>query len=216
VATPAIATAARTQVLSAPGIGLLLAAAIVLVSLHLPPAFRTGSACLLAGAVVALGTGRVVAMQRQWDGASAYPAQARLLAALREAAPDLRPHTLVVLLDADRTFEATFTLRHALAFVYSPAVAGWAWGGHEFLYAARFTPEGVRWEPWPAIRGPWQDPATVFGYDELVIADHRTGAVTILEAWPDGVLPPLPPGAVYDPARRIGRSSRDLKLLSSR
>ena len=30
------------------------------------------------------------------------------------------------------------------------------------------------------------------------------------------VLPPLPPGAVYDPARRIGRSSRDLKLLSSR
>jgi hypothetical protein len=203
VLTPAIVTPARTQVVSAPGIGLLLAATIALLSLGLPPGARRPAAVLLAAAVVAFGTARVVAMQRQWDASTAYPAQARLLAGLADAAPGLRPHTLVVLLDDDRAFEATFTFRHALAFVYSPDVAGWVWGGHDLLYPAAFTPEGVRWEPWPEIRRSWDEPASRFDYDELVVVRHRAGGVQMLETWPAGVLPPLPSGARYHPRGRI-------------
>jgi hypothetical protein len=201
--TPAIAGAARTQVLSAPGIGLLLAAAIVAVSLRLPSRARTPAAAALAGAVVALGTARVAALQRQWDAASAYPAQARLLAGLSRAAPGLRPHTLVLLLDEDRAFEATFTFRHALAFAYTPEVAGWVWGGHDLLYPATLAADGVRWEPWPEIRRSWDEAPARFGYDELVVVRHRAGAVEVLDQWPGGVLPSLPPGAAYAPRGRI-------------
>ena len=65
--TPAIRTPARTQILSAPGFGLALAATIVAIARLVGPRWRPVVAAALGAWVVAVGTGRVVAMQAEWD-----------------------------------------------------------------------------------------------------------------------------------------------------
>ena len=86
--TPAIRTPARTQILSAPGFGLALAATIAAAARLVGPRWRPVVAAALGAWFVAVGTGRVVAMQAEWDASrSVYPAQAATLSALDPCRP---------------------------------------------------------------------------------------------------------------------------------
>jgi hypothetical protein len=121
----AVRTPARTQVLSAPGFALALAAAIAAAARLVAPRWRRPVTGLIGAWIVAVGTGRVVAMQGEWDASrTAYPAQARTLSSLVAAAPDLERGSLVLLLDESGAWPMTFTFRHALRYVYGEGVVG--------------------------------------------------------------------------------------------
>lgn len=201
--SPSVRTAARAQILSAPGVALLIAGAFEAVSRLLPARVR-GASVVLAGAwMVAVGAGRTAAMQREWDAASYWPAQRAVLLELTRAAPLLEPNTLVVLLDEAQAFPATFTFHHAVRYLYGEGVRGHVWRAHEFLYPARFGPSGVSVEPWPVIRDAWRSPPTHHRFDELLVARVRgDGRLVVEESWPRD-LPPLPPGAGYAPRNRV-------------
>ena len=200
-----IQSATRTQFLSGPGIALLLAATATLACSFLPAAGRPVGMGLLCAWVVAFGTANTAAMQGLWTEMSSYPAQTGLLRQLTARVPDVRPHTLVVLLDEGDAFPAVFTFRHAIGYLYDQRAAGVVWGGADYLYSFSFDAEGVRLEPWPVIRKAWRDEPTRYGYGELVVA--RSGAdrrLALVREWPSA-LPPLPPSARYDPEARIVR-----------
>jgi hypothetical protein len=200
-----IQSATRTQFLSGPGIALLLAATATLACSFLPAAGRPAGMGLLGAWVVAFGTANTAAMQGLWTEMSSYPAQTGLLRQLTARVPDVRPHTLVVLLDDGDAFPAVFTFRHAIGYLYDQRAAGVVWGGADYLYSFSFDAEGVRLEPWPVIRKAWRDEPTRYGYGELVVA--RSGAdrrLALVREWPSA-LPPLPPSARYDPDARIVR-----------
>ena len=203
VLSPLVRTPARAQFLSAPGVGLLLACALGLLASRLPPrAWRL--ALLAAGAwIVAVGAGRTAAMQRDWDRTSFWPGQRGSLSQLTALAPSLAPNTLVVLVDESRSWPVTFGFRHALHFLYGEAVIGYVFRGHEFLYPARFAPDGIYCDPWPVIREAWRSPPTHHRYDEVVAVRLASdGRLGLLDKWPAD-MPPLPPGAVYAPRARI-------------
>lgn len=206
--TGSLALPVRTEFFSGPGIGLALAGAIALAMSLAPARWRT----LLGGAlmvwVVAVGTGRTMAMQKDWGSWGAFPAQNSVLVQLTALAPDLRPNTLVVLVDERRTFPATFTFRHAVSYLYEGRALGIVWGGSEYLYPARFGAQGVTCEPWPVIRGPWRSPPTLHRYDEMLVVYHGAdGRLRLLEQWPHERLP-LPEGARYDARARIVHGKR--------
>lgn len=193
--TAAIAEPARMQGFSAPGVGLALGAAVCLVASMAGRRWRAPVAALLGCWIVAAGTARTLALQRGWDRDGFWPAQARLLRQLVEIAPDLRPSTLVVLLDNDRVFQTSFPFRHAVKFLYEGRALGMVPEENAFLYPARFEAGGVVSEPWPAIRGPWREPVTRHGYDEVLAVRHSGGRLHLLEQWPLG-------GAADGEARR--------------
>jgi hypothetical protein len=200
-----IQSATRTQFLSGPGIALLLAATATLACSFLPAPGRSVGMGLLGAWVVAFGTGNTAAMQGLWTEMSAYPAQTGLLRQLTARAPDVRPHTLVVLIDEGDAFPAVFTFRHAIGYLYDQRAAGVVWKAADYLYSFSFDAEGVRLEPWPVIRKAWRDEPARYRYDELVVA--RSGAdrrLNLLRDWPPE-LPALPPSARYDPESRIVR-----------
>lgn len=200
-----IRSATRTQFLSGPGIALLLAAAFTLVASALPARGRLVGLGLLGAWVVAFGTGNTVAMQRLWTGMSSYPAQAGLLRQLTARMPDVRPHTLVVLIDGSDAFPAVFTFRHAIGYLYEQRAAGIVWGAADYLYSFTFDDEGVRLEPWDSIRGAWRDEPARYGYGEVIVArGGADGRLALLRDWPPE-LPPLPPSGRYDPEARIVR-----------
>jgi hypothetical protein len=203
--TPTVATPLRTQILSGPGIGLLLAAVAISLVRPLPRAWRPAALGLLAGWVVAAGTGRTLLMQREWDETSLWPAQSGTLRELTELAPDLQPNTFVLLFDETNTWPATFTFRHAVDYIYEGRAIGAVWGAHPFLYPFVLTGDGLLSEPWPVIRGPWGVRPSFHRYHEIVVARLGTSGLEILRRWPDGVLPALPAGATYDPEARIVR-----------
>jgi hypothetical protein len=215
--SPAIRTPARAQILSAPGIGLFLAAAICWIGARVRrPRLVAG---LLGTWVVAVGTARIVAMQRQWDAKSYWTAQRLMLASLVEQAPDLHPGTFVILLDGASVFPATFTFHHALDYLYDGRAKGVSWGAEPFLYPCVFSSEGVLSVPASSIRVPWDEPARLYPYRQLlVLRAERGGGVRVLDAWPGGSLPALPEGAAYEPRRRIrGAAPRPpLRILGSR
>lgn len=203
--TPAIRTPARTQILSAPGFGLALAATIAAAARLVGPRWRPVVAAALGAWVVAVGTGRVVAMQAEWDASrNAYPAQSRTLSDLTKAAPDLEQGSLVLLLDDGGAWPMTFTFRHALRYLYGPGVVGVVHGGADFLYPWRVTAQGIFVDPWPVIRAEWQVAPTLHPWDTILVV-HRgaDGRLAVLPKWPEGVLPPLPAGARYAPEGRI-------------
>jgi hypothetical protein len=203
--TPAVRTPARTQILSAPGFGLALAATIAAAGRLVGPRWRPVVAVALGAWVVAVGTGRVVAMQAEWDASrSVYPAQAATLSALTRAAPGLEPGSLVLLLDDSGGWPMTFTFRHALRYLYGDGVVGVVRGGADFLYPWRVTSQGIVIDPWPVIRGEWQVAPTLHPWDTILVV-HRgaDGRLAVLPRWPEGVLPPLPAGARYAPEGRI-------------
>jgi hypothetical protein len=203
--TPEIKTPARTQVLSAPGFALALAAVACALAAAAPRRLRAWVALAIGSWVVAVGTGRVVAMQADWDASrSAYPRQRQALAGLIEAAPALRSGTLVLMLDGGDAFPIGFTFRHAVAYLYGPEVVGVAAGTPDFLYPWSFTPEGVVVAPWPVIRGPWGVAPTRHPWETLVVVRrHKDGTLDALPRWPEGELPSVPAGASYTPASRV-------------
>jgi hypothetical protein len=205
--TPATGAPAKMQGLSAPGCGLMLAAATLFASSLLPERARLPLTLVLSCGVVALGTARTLALQREWDERSAYPAQRLLLERLVALAPDLREGTLVVLVDGEGIFPATFTFRHAVSYLYGGRAAGFVHRGHDFLYPARFEDEGITSLPWPAVRGPWREPARLYGYGALVVVRESGRELTLEGAWPPD-LPPAPGTALYVPLARIVRGGR--------
>ena len=203
VLSPAMTTPSRMQILSAPGIGLLLAGLAAAGTAPLGPRRRGAALALLACAMVALGTGRTVAWQRTWDARSMWPAQKTSLVGVLREAPGLAPGTIVLLLDEGGAWPASFTLRHAVRYLYGPAVVGSVWGAEPFLYPVHLVPEGVVSAPYESIRVAWQAPVSYHRYSAVVVMrSFADGRVEILERWPE-VLPKLPPGAVYEPRRRV-------------
>ena len=208
VASASIHTAARTQFLSAPGIGLFLAALFILVASARPRWGRPALA-LLGAWVVAVGAGRTVAMQRDWDASrSAYPRQRQALAQLTARVPDTKPNTLIVLIDDAGGWPATFTFRHAVDYLYDGRALGYVSRAIDFLYPTYFLPTGVLCDPWPAIRSSWHVAPTLHRYDQIVVAHVATdGSLDVLPDWPADRLPALPAGARYDPEARIVRGT---------
>jgi len=202
----------RTEFVSGPGIAAALAAAAVLAARPVPPPWRWLVTAALGAWVVAVGTGRTLAMQQYWDRHSAYPQQAATLRDLEGVAPDLRPGTLVVLVDDCRDWPAVFSFRHAVEWTYGRRATGFLWRRGllgQLLYPTAFGTEGVRTVPWESIQDAWDDRPTLHRYDEIV-AVRRQGdcRLRLARRWPDE-LPPLPPGARYAPMERIlGRTFR--------
>lgn len=200
-------TAYRLQFLSGPGMAVALASVVMGLARLAPARAREAVAFLLAAWVVAVGAGRTVAMQQSWDRASAYPAQMSMLRGLVSRAPDLRPGTMVLLLDEGGAWRATFGFHHAIQYLYQRRAAGCVWGAWDALYPGTLGPEGLHSEPWSVIRGPWSVRPHTYRYDEIVVARFSGGRVEILKEWP-ATLPPVPAGALYDPGSRI----QDLSL----
>jgi hypothetical protein len=200
-----VKTPARTQILSGPGFGLALASVVVLLGSLLPPRVRRGGTLVLAGWVVAVGAGRTVAMQGEWDRfRSVFPEQHRTLSELVREAPGLKSGTLVLLLGGGRAWPMSFTFRHAVAYLYPGQALGLVPGGNDMLYPWRFTPGGVAIAPWPVIRGPWGVAPTFHPWSALVVVGPTaSGQLGVQSRWPEGVLPPLPAGARYAPSERI-------------
>jgi hypothetical protein len=203
--SPSILRAARTQFLSGPGIALLLAAAAGLLASVLPAAARQPATAALGAWIVVVGGGRTLAMQREWDERLGFhPVQQASLEGLTRQAPRLAPHTFVILLDGVTTWPASFTYRHALAYLYEERARGQVWGAHDFLYPMHLLPEGVVSAPWPVLASGWGESPSLYRYDELIVArDHGQGRVEVLARWPEEVLGPLPAGASYAPQARI-------------
>ena len=204
VLSASIRGAARTQFLSAPGVGLFLGALVSLAASGVRGPWRKVALGLMGSWVIAVGAGRTIAMQREWDASGAFARQRHSLLELTRLAPDTRPHTLIVLIDDAGAWPAGFTFRHAVDYLYEGRAIGYVWGAADFLYPAYFVPPGVFYDPWPVIRGPWGVVPTLHRYDEVVVAHAADdGALQILTSWPASVLPVLPPGARYEPQARI-------------
>lgn len=202
----------RTQYVSGLGIATALAAAAVLVARQAPPQWRWPVTAILGCWVVAVGTGRTLAMQRYWDGKSAFPQQAATLRDLRTVAPDLRRGTLVVLVDHCGDWPAVFTLRHAVEWTYKRRATGFLWRPGfrgQLFYPTAFGVDGVRTVPWESIQRAWDDPPTLHRHDEIVAVRRRPDDchLELAREWPEE-LPPLPPGARYAPEERILGSTR--------
>ena len=113
-----------------------------------------------------------------------------MLRGLVKRAPDIRPGTMVLLLDDGRAWRATFGFHHAVRYLYRggrPVLRG-AWNA---LYPAALGPEGLQSEPWPVIRGPWGVSPHTYRFDEIMVARFSGGAVEVLREWPAT----LPPGS---------------------
>jgi hypothetical protein len=117
-------------------------------------------------------------------------------------APDVKPHTALVLLDEAQAFPAVFPFRHAVEYFYARRATGLAWGVPDLFYPYSFSPDGLHVEPLEALRKPWDEAATVYAYDELVVLSRQPAGLVVLEDWPS-LLPPLPDGARYAPRERI-------------
>jgi hypothetical protein len=145
----------------------------------------------------------VAALQDRWDRETWWPRQRAELAQLVAQAPGFAPNTMIVLLDASRSWIVNFGFRHALHFLYGEQVMGTVWGAMPAGYPVRLDAEGAHSEPAESIRKPWRSPATTHRHDEIVAvridADRK---VAILDTWP-AELPALPPGARYEPRARI-------------
>ncbi len=204
--SPSILAPARTQILSSPGIGMVLAAGVCWAVTFLPARGRMAGALLVGCWLVAVGAGRTVAMQLLWDESiSRFSVQHRTLAELTRWAPRLKPHTLVVLIDEANGWRASFTFRHAVEYLYPGEATGLVWGADDFLYPTYFQREGVLCVPWPILRGPWNSWPTAHRYDEvLVVRLGEDRELSVLERWPEA-LPPLPAGAAYAPWSRVER-----------
>lgn len=201
--SPAITGPARAQIIAAPGIGLFLASVVFGIAVRSGRG-RRAVVALLGAWIIAVGTARVAAMQRRWDEVSYWPAQRQTLSSLLVAIPDLVPDTFVVLLDGTASFPATFTFHHALGYLYERRAAGVSVGAEPFLYPHAFSTDGLVSAPLESVRGPWREPVRAYRYDQLVVVRATPeGGVRLLEQWPEGELPALPPGAVYSPRARI-------------
>ncbi len=201
--SPELVGATRTQFLSAPGIGLFLAAAIGLAASLLPPRVAGCAAVALAALVAAIGAGHTLAMQREWDRITFYARQRSCLAALVRQAPALRPGTLLLLVDEDGTWPYALTFRHAARLVYGDAITAHALGSQQLLYRITADAAGLAVSPWPVIQGPWRERPSFHRYEEAIVFRLAGGRLSRLDEWRDPRLPPLPPGRRYAPRETI-------------
>ncbi len=201
--SPSVVGATRTQFLSAAGIALFLSALAELVALVAPPRARGPVVVVLAAAVVAVGTGHTVAMQKEWDRITYYPRQHDCLAALVRQAPGLRAGTLLLLIDEDGTWPYALGFRHAGRLVYGDQVTAHVLPSEQFLYGIAAGTDGIRVTPWPIVQGPWHERPTLHRYDEVIVFRLAHGSLERLDEWRDPQLPVLPAGARYTPADRI-------------
>jgi hypothetical protein len=201
VLSPRVLLPMRTQFIAAPGIGVALAALVGLATRRLPGRWRTIAPAVLAGWVVAVGTGRTLAIQQHWDRMSYHAPQNRLLGELTRLVPDLEPHTLVILIDPRRIFRAGFTFRFGMDYLYEGRAIGYAFRAWDPFHTVSFEPTGVRSEPVPEVRS--ISSPTFHRYDEIVVVYYNQAGLVFLHQWPAGVLPPLPEGARYDPVSRV-------------
>jgi hypothetical protein len=210
VLSAADVAATRMQFLSAPGIALFLAAAARLLASLAPGRLRDATALALATWIAAVAGGRTLGMQRAWDRISAYPAQQTTLAQLTAVAPDLRPGTLVVLVDESRSWPASFSFRHAVELLYSGRATGYVFGAWDLLYPTAIRAEGVATLPWPSLQRGWGEYPTVHPPSSLLIvrldAQRR---LTLVESWPPE-LPALATSSAYAPAARIIQLQRNV------
>jgi hypothetical protein len=202
--TASTRSAARTQFLSGPGIALLLAGAFGLAVSLVRPRLRAVSLALLGSWTVAVGATRTVAMQGEWDVASSWPAQRRMLAELVRACPALEANTALLVLDERGTWPATFTLRHAVSYLYPGQAVALVVGGYDLLYPSRLAGDGLHVEPWPIVQRAWGERPSRHRYDEIVVVREGPRGLEIQESWPEATLGPLPPGTRYAPRMRIG------------
>jgi hypothetical protein len=203
VISPHVVRPERTQILAAPGIGLFLAAVVMLIAGS--GRWRPAVAAVLGALVVAQGTDRTLTLQKYWDRESFYRRQRDVLRQIAAAAPDFRPDTLVILLGGADVFRLDLGFRHAVKYLYGGRAVGHAPDATPYLYETRFDAMGIVHEPWPILRGPWHEFAARYRYDQAVVfvADDA-GVVSLAGEWP-GRLPPLPPGARYAPLSRVRR-----------
>lgn len=193
----------RKQFFAGPGIALVLACALSWVASWLPGRLRRAAFGLLVAGIVALGCSHTTTMQRFWELLPFYRLQTSFLADLVRIAPDVRPHTLFVLLDEVGTWRSAWGFRHAAQYLYDGRASGWAYGTPTLMYPTGFTAAGVVSIPWAEVQRAWRQPASLHRYEELVVLRRRSdGRVEVLGEWPSE-LPPLPSGARYAPGRRI-------------
>ncbi len=207
--------AARTEFLSAPGVGAFLAAAAAALASLLPRRSRPVVLALFGAWVVALGALRTTVFQAEWDRGSPYRDQRRVLLGITSVAPQVVPGTLVVLLARVPAWPLDLTFRHAVAYLYDGRAVGHAPGTDDFLYETSFEAGGVRSSPERVVRRPWREEPRLFPYEGVVVVrEDASGRVALVEAWPAD-LPPLPPGATYAPRLRIlpGPRSRRVEIL---
>jgi hypothetical protein len=205
----------RTQFLSSPGIGLLLAALVWLAAAAAPERLRSWLVAACGAWLVAVSAGRTTGLQREWRDTTYWPAQNASLVALTDLVPMTRANTLIVLIDERGAWPANFSFRHAVRHLYAGNAVGFVPGAHEaFLYPGSFAADGFHYLPWPVIRGPWNAPVTLHGYDQMIVLRlPRSGPLVLLEEWPAGALPRLPAGARFEPR---GRIVTDAQLPASR
>jgi hypothetical protein len=192
----------RVEFLATPGVAVLLATAIMLATSALRGRLRHWVAGLLGAWVVAVGTGRTMAMQREWDS-SVYARQWRTLEQLTVLAPQFAPHTFVVLLQEGMTWTFDFSFARAIDYLYEGTARGSVPGADSLLYETRYEQDGVVSSRAPVLRGPWGEETMRYRYDELVVfLEQRNGMLTVTDSWPED-LAPLPAGGAYSPRARI-------------
>jgi hypothetical protein len=137
------------------------------------------------------------------------------LSELVRLVPDVAPHTLIVMLD-DSAWSTAFTFHHAVQYLYERRAAGYVPRRGDKLYLISAEAGGILFEPSPIIRQAWDEPRTLYRYDEIVLLrTTRRGDVTFLDSWPDE-LAPLPAAASYVPRARIGSGPlRRSRILSA-
>jgi hypothetical protein len=195
-------TAYRLHFLSGPGVAVFLASAVALVRSFLPTRARSAAGLLAGCWVIAVGTGRTVAMERELQPMNFYARQMHALSELVRLVPDVAPHTLIVMVD-DCAWNAAFTFHHAVQYLYQRRAAGYVPRREDKLYLVSAEEGGVLFEPAPIIRRAWDEERRVYRYDEIVVLRTiRRGDVTFLDSWPEE-LGPLPAGASYAPRARI-------------
>jgi hypothetical protein len=207
--------AARTEFLSAPGVGVFLAAAAVAVASFLPRRARFFLVALIGAWVVALGALRTTAFQAEWDRGTPYRDQRRALLGVTSVAPQVVEGTLLVLLAHESAWPLDLTFRHAIGYLYEGRAVGHVPDADPFLYETSFEAGGVRSSPAPVIRAPWHEAPRLFPYESVVVVrEDAAGRVSLAETWP-AELPPLAPGAAYAPRARIlsGPRSRRVEIL---
>lgn len=194
----------RAQFLATPWVGLALASSILLGSSALPGRARAIVAAGCAAFVVATGAARVERLQHRFDRLSSYGRERSAVIQMLHLAPELKPGTLVLLLDHSRTWLGTFVFHHALDLAYGRGVAGCVPNARESLfYACYQDADGVRHEPWPILAEAWGEAPRSFRFDEIVaFRADPSGRLELLEAWPHE-LPQPPQGSRYAPRDRL-------------
>jgi hypothetical protein len=178
----------------------LLAAAITLVASKLRPPWRLIAAALLGAWVVAVGTGRTMAMQRDWN-ASIYANQRRTLRQLTYIAPQFEPHTFVVL-RCTPDLDVRLLVRQGDRLPLRGQGAARCHGADSLLYGTRYEPTGVVRSARPSCAGRGAKRRSFTATKLVVFLEHENGVLSVLDSWPED-LGPLPTGQVYSPRSRI-------------